>query len=246
MWYAVDLVAERERPERLLDHLGARRRVEHQVDHRVDRAVLAEKGVVEQVVEDRPVLLGLGPVIGQEPLGGAGPVLPLVRRRVAQPDRQGPLIFEVAGHLVRLPVEHGLQPVLDPAEEAVRVDHDPALLGGQAADRFEPGERDRGVGVADLGVLAAVEELQELDDELDVANPAMPGLDLDGGRPRRDRPLLDPPLHRLDLADLGPTEVAAVDERGDRGEEVGPRSRSPATARHLIRACRSQVRPEVW
>ena len=59
------------------------------------------------------------------------------------------------------------------------------------------------VGVPDLGVPAAVQELEELDDELDVADAAVAGLDLDLGRPRREGPLLDPPLHRLDLADLG-------------------------------------------
>ena len=55
---------------------------------------------------------------------------------------------------------------------------------------------------ADLGILAAVEELEELDDELDVADAAAAGLDLDLGRAGGDGPLLDPPLHRLDLADL--------------------------------------------
>ena len=42
------------------------------------------------------------------------------------------------------------------------------------------------VGAADLGILAAVQQLEELDDELDVANSAVAGLDLDlgGARPR--------------------------------------------------------------
>ena len=111
--------------------------------------------------------------------------------------------------------------MLDPPEEAVGVDHDPTLLGGQAADGFEPREGDGGVGVADLGVLATVEKLQELDDELDIADAAVAGLDLDGGGPGRDRPLLDPPLHRLDLTDLGTAQIPPVDERGDRRQEIG-------------------------
>ena len=102
------------------------------------------------------------------------------------------------------------------------------------------------LAMADLGVLAAVEELEELDDELDVADAAAARLDLDLGGPRRDGPLLDPPLHRLDLADLGAAEVASIDERRrSRRGTSRPRSRSPATGRHLIRACRSQVRPVV-
>ena len=56
------------------------------------------------------------------------------------------------------------------------------------------------VGVPDLGILAAVQELEELDDELDVADSAVAGLDLDIGGPGRDGALLDPPLQRLDLA----------------------------------------------
>ena len=81
------------------------------------------------------------------------------------------------------------------------------------------------VGVADLGVLAAVEQLEELDDELDVADAAVAGLDLDLGGPRRHGPLLDPPLQGLDLADLGAAEIASVDERLDRVEERRGRGR---------------------
>ncbi len=80
------------------------------------------------------------------------------------------------------------------------------------------------VGVADLGILAAVQELEELDDELDVADAAAAGLDLDLRRAGRDGALLDPPLQGLDLGDLGRAEVAAIDERRDRFEE-GPAQR---------------------
>ena len=96
----------------------------------------------------------------------------------------------------------------------------PRSSRGQAADLLEPRDGEQRVGVADLGVLAAVEQLEELDDELDVADAAAAGLDLDLGGPRRDGPLLDPPLQRLDLADLGAAEVASIDERLDRVEEV--------------------------
>ena len=92
----------------------------------------------------------------------------------------------LAGHLVRLAVEQDLEPVLDLAEEAVGVVHDASLVGGQAADLLELGDGRERVGAADLGVLAAVEQLEELDDELDVADPAVAGLDLELGacRPR--------------------------------------------------------------
>ena len=181
-------VAERIGGERRGDVLGVGRGVEDEVDDRVGRRPLVvAEGVVEEVVEDLPVQLGLGAVVGEEPLGGAGPVFPDARGRVAEADRQGALLFEVAGHLVGLAVEHHLEAVLDAAEESIRVLHDPALLGGQAADVFEAGHRDEGVGVADLGILAAVEELEELDDELDVADAAAAGLDLDLGVPLLER-----------------------------------------------------------
>ena len=114
---------------------------------------------------------------------------------------------------MRLAVEDDLEPVLDPAEEPVGVVHDVPLFGRQAADPFELGDGVQRVGAADLGILAAVQELEELDDELDVADAAAPGLDLDLGRAGRDGPLLDPPLERLDLGDLGGGEVPAIDER---------------------------------
>ncbi len=131
---------------------------------------------------------------------------------------------------MRLAVEEDLQPVLDPAEEAVGVVHDVPLLGAQAADLLEPGDGLERGGVADLGILAAVQELEELDDKLDVANPAPAGLDLDLGGPGRDGALLDPPLERLDLGDLGGTEIAAIDKRLDLPRErsrPGPGRRRP-------------------
>ena len=120
---------------------------------------------------------------------------------------------------MRLAVEEDLQPVLDLAEKAVGVVHDVPFLGAQAADLLQPGDGLERGRVADLGILAAVQQLQELDDELDVANAASARLDLDLGGPGRDGALLDPPLERLDLGDLGRAEIAAIDERLDRLEK---------------------------
>ena len=90
------------------------------------------------------------------------------------------------------------------------------------------------------------EQLQELDGELDVADAAVAGLDLGVARAGPAGLLLDAPLDGLDLVDLGEAQVFAVDERLDTpGGSVLPSSRSPATGRSLMRACRSQVRPSV-
>ncbi len=70
-------------------------------------------------------------------------------------------------------------------------------------------------------ILAAVQKLKELDDEFDVANAAVSRFDFDLGGARRERALLDPALHGLDLADLGRAEIAAINEGRDRREE-GP------------------------
>ena len=83
---------------------------------------------------------------------------------------------------MRLAVEEDLEPVLDLAEEAVSVVHDAPLVGRQASDELELVDGQERVGAADLGVLAAVEQLEELDDELDVADAAVAGLHLEVAR----------------------------------------------------------------
>ena len=73
------------------------------------------------------------------------------------------------------------------AQKAIRVIEDMVFLIGQAADTFEGLHGQQGVALAYLGQVAAVEQLQKLDGEFDVANAAVPGLDLgiaDAGLPR--------------------------------------------------------------
>ena len=170
------------------DQLGGGVRVEHEVDDGVHRrAVVAAEGVVQQVVEDPPVQLGLAPIVRQEPGRGAGPRLPIAGGRVAHPECQRPDRFHVARHLVRLAVEDDLEPVLDAAEEPVGVVHHVALLGAQASDSFELRDGVERVPAAHLGIFAAVQQLEELDDELDVADAAAARLDLDLRRAGRER-----------------------------------------------------------
>ena len=70
-------VAERVGASTAGDELGRRVGVENQVDDRVDgRAGVAAEGVVEQVIEDPPVQLGLAAVVGQEPESPARSGLP--------------------------------------------------------------------------------------------------------------------------------------------------------------------------
>ena len=81
---------------------------------------------------------------------------------------------------MRLQIEHDLQPVLDLAQKAVVLLQDRPLLVGQAADLLQLGDGFQRVAGAELGQIAAVEQLQELDDELDVADAAAAGLHVAG------------------------------------------------------------------
>ena len=181
-------------------------------------AVVAE-GVMEEVVQDPSIEVGLGSVVVKEALSGAGAVFPGAGGGIAHANGEDALFFQVSRHLVGLAVEHDLEAVLDPAEEAVGIFHDSAFLGGEAADLFEPSHGAQGIGVTNLWVLAAVEELEELDDELDVADAAVAGLDLDLGGAGGESALFDPPLHRLDFADLRAAQVTAVNEGCDGVQE---------------------------
>ena len=74
----------------------------------------------------------------------------------------------------------------------------------------EPLDRDERVAGADLRDGAAVEELQELDDELDVADAAAARLHVPLGDAGVLGVLLDAPLEALDAGDVGEAEIAAV------------------------------------
>ena len=180
-------VTERVAAKHLGDLFLARLRIEHQVHHGVGgRAVVVQKRVVKNVVEDAAIHLGLAAIVCQEAVRGDGPVFARSRRHVAHPDRQRPQLFQAPGHLVSLAVEKNLEPVLDPPKKAIGVIHDASFIGGEATDLFELVNGQQGIGAADLGILAAVQQLQKLDHELDVANSTVARLDLEIGasRPR--------------------------------------------------------------
>ena len=124
------------------------------------------------------------------------------------------------GQAVRLQVEQQLQAVLGLAQEAVGVVEDAIFLVGQAADLLQGLQGQQRVALADLGQVAAVEQLQELDGELDVADAAVAGLDLGVAVAGPAGLVLDAPLQRLDLVDLGEAEILAIDERLDGLEEL--------------------------
>src|SRR5690606_2844775 len=82
----------------------------------------------------------------------------------------------VAGEEVGLAVVGELERVLDPAEQAVGAEEGVGLGGLEEPGEGEPGERRLRVRSAELGELAAPGELERLDGELDLADPAAPEL----------------------------------------------------------------------
>ena len=139
---------------------------------------------------------------------------------VAHPQRQLVQFAVVRRQQMRLQVEHDLQPVLDLPQEGVVLLEDRPFEAAQAAGPLQPGERLERVAGADLGQVAAVEQLEELDHELDVADAAAAGFHVADASAQTEGLLLDPPLQGLDAADVGVAQVAAVDPRPKRGEKL--------------------------
>ena len=94
-------------------------------------------------------------------------------------------------------------------------------------------------------VAPSVHELEQLDGELDVSQPAGAELELAVGVARRDR-RLDPAPHRLDVGDEARTGGGRPHERFDGVDELGPSSRSPAIGLALSSAWNSQVFAQRW
>ena len=194
-------VAEAVLAEHLFDQFRLWIGIEHQVG--LGLGVILAKGVVQQVVEDLAVERGLLPIIGQKCLQ---------RRLVGQIlipilERQFPQLCRFGWHHVRLQVEEDLQAVFDLAEEVVVFAQQHPLLVSQAAALFQVGHGLERIAGAKLRQVTAVEQLQKLDHELDVADAAVANFYVAGPVFAVGR-LLDPPLERLDAADVCPAEIS--------------------------------------
>ena len=108
--------------------------------------------------------------------------------------------------------------MLDGAQERVGAFQNAAFLVGQSFRLRKPPHRLERRASADLRRVAAVQELEKLDRELDVTDPAPTVLDVGVIRPIADGPVFDPSLERLDAADVGTRQPAAVDPRLHLGE----------------------------
>ena len=135
-----------------------------------------------------------------------------------------------------------LDPVLDRAQPAVGLRQPGAVLHPDVAADGQRLERLEGVGAAQQRIGAAVDELQQLHRELDVAQSPGPELELAVDLVARDV-LLDPPAHRLHVLDEVRPVTRRPHQRGERVDVALDRgASSPATGRALSSAWNSHVR----
>ena len=197
--------------QHLADECLRRRRVEHQVDLRLGFRILRE-GIVQQVVEDATVhVRRLGQFLSQ-PIGGR------LACAVAHAHRQPREFHRIPRHGMGLAIVEDLEPMLDGAQERVGAFQNAAFLVGQSARLRKPPHRLERRAGADLRRVATAQELEELDRELDVSDSAPAALDVGVIGSVTDGPVFDPSLQRLDAADVGTRQPAAVDPRLHLGE----------------------------
>ena len=124
----------------------------------------------------------------------------------------------VVGQHVRFQIEHDLQSMLELAEQAVVVFELGPLFGRERARFFEAGDGVERIAGADFGERAAVEQLQKLDDELDIANATVAGFDVAQVAPFAFGAVLDASFERLNAGDIGEAQVFAIDPRLEASE----------------------------
>src|SRR5437016_3380474 len=104
-----------------------------------------------------------------------------------------------------LQIEEDLQAVLGLAQKAIGVVENVVFLIGEAAGSLQSLHGEQRVPLPQFGQVAAVEKLQKLDAELDVADAAVAGLHFGVALTGAARLLFDPALERLDFVDFGET-----------------------------------------
>ncbi len=139
-----------------------------------------------------------------------------------------------------------LQAMLDAAQEAIGLVELAPHLRPDPAARLEPLEREKRLRHAQVRLAAAGDQLLGLREELDLADAAASDLDVVPGH--RDLAEaaegVDLALHGVDVGDGREIQVLAPDEGGEAApESPRPAAMSPAMARALMSAARSQFWP---
>ena len=126
-------------------------------------------GAVEKPVESRVYHSGMLAVVLPEGSGFTA---------IVQPARQGALAVRALGDLVGLLVGEYLDLVLDVAKEPVGAAQGLALRPRDVAAAGQLGDRFERVSFPDAGVVPAIHELQGLSEEFDLADAAVPELEV--------------------------------------------------------------------
>ena len=145
------------------------------------------------------------------------------RIAVGKPEKAGePLkLLALIGQRMGLLVGHHLQPVLDLAQEAVRLSQVARRLAGDPAALGEVLQRDQGLPAAQFGMPAARDQLLGLHEEFDLADAAASELDV----VPFDRDLVVAlvgrhlALHRVHVGDRAVVEILAPHEGRDLAQE---------------------------
>jgi hypothetical protein len=130
-------------------------------------------------------------------------------------------VFRVEGERVGLAIVFKLEAMFEMAEELVGAGEAAVFDWGKEFFIAEAGEGEHGATVADPGFAAAVEALEALDEELDIADAAGGELDVDfGGAELAGGELfVDAEAGLGDSFDGSEVERRGIDERFDEGEE---------------------------
>ncbi len=140
----------------------------------------------------------------------------------AEPPRHEPQRPRLTGQRVGLQLVEQLQPVLDGAQMHERVRERAPELGRQVAALGQAEQGLERVPLAQPRVVAAVEQLQGLHDELDLADAAAPELDVAGAPvagPAAGQLAVDLTLHPADRRDHGRVDTGAIDDFADQLHE---------------------------
>ena len=171
-----------------------------------------EQRPVEEALVDLPDQRGLPFELGEQ----------LVLAAHAERAREDGSGGGVRGELVRLQVAHDLQTVLERPKEPVGPAERGRIVASHVPLVGQDLEGAQRVRHAKALVPAAVDDLQELDRELHVSDPAATPLDLDACLARGAHVLLEADLDAADLVDRRLGKHLGEHERGDGLDERGP------------------------
>ncbi len=138
---------------------------------------------------------------------------------VSESTRDPQPVQRLSGHGVHLRIVQHLQPVLQPAQEAVGRAKLAGAVVGNVARFGQRGQRRLQPRLAQRRLAAAADQLQHLGQELDLADAAGPALDVVGQLPARHLGR-DRSLHRPQAVERAIVEIPPVHERLQLPKEV--------------------------